>query len=1017
MIRARGRVLVSACLALALLRVCCAGAQTGPVTAVSGTPAAVSAGPVAGPAAVTAAAAKRVSLYPVLPGKGGLWTQAELSIADAGRVIDSREVELAPAASGDPRPLAFLFDRLEPASEKNAARMAQGIVREVGERAGTCGVWSMQSDLTTVQGFTADREVALNAMASLAGLKHVTGKGAAPNAAGSDQAEVARASEAVASTARRIVTERHVRLGVAALLSLAETERPLPGRKVIVYFTEKAPNDVNAVDDWKVLAQSLNDASVTLFVVDPNPMDGSAGTQQLATLAMGGQAATNYYAHVAAMQDHNPANAGNLTMNLGASGYRAMQDTISGIGLLAPDGNSDLAAQTARATGGAGMSSEEGGKKLGRQVVASLSNYYRVSYPLSGERLDGKYHPVVLKAARRGAEAMARSGYFPPSGSDMDARLHSRFGGEPSAVEQLAHEPAGTGLELHAAVLHFGMAGTGLHAVVALEIPLSELEMRRDANTGLISAHASVAAEIRNETGAPLARFAEEFRPHGALAAEAAFQAEVLSLNRSANLPAGKYTLAATVRDWNTGRIGTVERRFEAIPEERDRALSDVVLVRSTEPSEAGEASGKASPLQYGHTRVVPNVSGEIRGGTRSASMFFELYPEAKEREDLALYLEVAYGDKPPVKMPLHLRAAAAREGSAQVATVKLGAYAGPVHVTLCLEQRGAVIRREIAFRSDGTAVPAAGGEERKQGAESASAAAGAAPDASSPSVLAPDASTPGVSMPSASAPAVSDQPRAELFDLGPESKAVSAPEPAEQAALLASARESALTYANGLPNFLCVEAIDRSGDAKGTGAWKHMDSIVEVLRYQDRSERRTVVEVNGQKSSVAADRIEGARSNGEFGSLLQTVFDPAAQASFTWERAQEIDGATQQVFAYTVDADHSTFFVSDHSGEKRRSALQGLVFVDGQTRAVRRLVAQTEGLPPTFGVRSSWMAMNYDYVAINNHDYLLPTRGEVGLIQGKRQVTRNELRFRDYRRFGSKVKITYAGSELGATQ
>ena len=119
------------------------------------------------------------------------------------------------------------------------------------------------------------------------------------------------------------------------------------------------------------------------------------------------------------------------------------------------------------------------------------------------------------------------------------------------------------------------------------------------------------------------------------------------------------------------------------------------------------------------------------------------------------------------------------------------------------------------------------------------------------------------------------------------------------------------------------------------------------------------------------------------------------------------------QVFSYRVDVTHSKFYLSDHRGERIRSAFHGLVFLDENTRAVRRLVAQTEGLPLKFGVRSSWIAMNYDYVAINRHDYLLPTNGEVGLVQGKQQVLRNELRFSDYRRFGSRAKITYGGERL----
>jgi hypothetical protein len=56
-------------------------------------------------------------------------------------------------------------------------------------------------------------------------------------------------------------------------------------------------------------------------------------------------------------------------------------------------------------------------------------------------------------------------------------------------------------------------------------------------------------------------------------------------------------------------------------------------------------------------------------------------------------------------------------------------------------------------------------------------------------------------------------------------------------------------------------------------------------------------------------------------------------------------------------------------------------------------------------------MAINYDYIAINNHDYLLPIQGEVGMQQGKKQVVLNELHFGEYRRFGSHTRILDSGS------
>jgi hypothetical protein len=49
---------------------------------------------------------------------------------------------------------------------------------------------------------------------------------------------------------------------------------------------------------------------------------------------------------------------------------------------------------------------------------------------------------------------------------------------------------------------------------------------------------------------------------------------------------------------------------------------------------------------------------------------------------------------------------------------------------------------------------------------------------------------------------------------------------------------------------------------------------------------------------------------------------------------------------------------------------------------------------------------VDYDYVSINTHDYLMPISAEVSLLEGRREAILNTIQFRDYKRFGSNVKI-----------
>jgi hypothetical protein len=40
---------------------------------------------------------------------------------------------------------------------------------------------------------------------------------------------------------------------------------------------------------------------------------------------------------------------------------------------------------------------------------------------------------------------------------------------------------------------------------------------------------------------------------------------------------------------------------------------------------------------------------------------------------------------------------------------------------------------------------------------------------------------------------------------------------------------------------------------------------------------------------------------------------------------------------------------------------------------------------------------VDYDHIAIDRHDYLMPVRGTVGMQEGKREAVLNEMEFRNY--------------------
>ena len=139
---------------------------------------------------------------------------------------------------------------------------------------------------------------------------------------------------------------------------------------------------------------------------------------------------------------------------------------------------------------------------------------------------------------------------------------------------------------------------------------------------------------------------------------------------------------------------------------------------------------------------------------------------------------------------------------------------------------------------------------------------------------------------------------------------------------------------------------------------------------------------------------------------MLHVVFDPSAQAVFTWKRSAFLDGRPAQVFAFQVARAHSTFNLSDRSGHTQPVGFHGLVYVDPATHSVRRITVEADDIPEKLLIRACSMSVDYAWISMQNHDFLLPVRGAVSLQEtGKRPVL-NQFEFRNYRRYGSQVRM-----------
>jgi hypothetical protein len=233
-------------------------------------------------------------------------------------------------------------------------------------------------------------------------------------------------------------------------------------------------------------------------------------------------------------------------------------------------------------------------------------------------------------------------------------------------------------------------------------------------------------------------------------------------------------------------------------------------------------------------------------------------------------------------------------------------------------------------------------------------------------------------------------------------------PSSIEQAKILDQVRDFVRDYDSKLPNFVCMQVTRRFQDPSGLEVWNGIDTITAKLTYFEHKEQKQVMYVNNRYVDIDYDRLGGgATSTGEFGNLLKGIFEADSQAEFGWERWATLRGRLHYVFHYRVRQANSKWKIFYDKSLEITPGYAGLLFVDVDYRTISRVVMSSEEIPPSFPVQMARTQLDYDFADISGQQYLLPLRSELRMRAGK-QLMKNDVEFRSYRRFGADVQIKF---------
>jgi VWFA-related protein len=777
---------------------------------------------------------------------------------------------------------------------------------------------------------------------------------------------------------------------LGALQALSQQLGTLPGRKTVVYFSEGLP--LTAVGKQQLLAtiNAANRSNVGIYVIDVTGLSmasrAEAGRQMLAAAAQAG--ANNV----------GPSNSGS-TAGLGIpGGVSPVSMTPAGLvtsaQVKAGDRIEDINTsdsqgsliELAKSTGGSYVGDSNDLRKQARHLIEDLAIYYEATFQPENPKYDGSFHPLAVKLQRKGLTVQARNGYLAlPPGTPPDVQPF-----EVGLVKSLSETELPKQLDFHTDVIRFGKEASGVTASMVVELPLSQLEFREDGNSKTFEVHPRILVMLRNESGQVVKRFSQDLAYHGASQAMAHMRDGVYTFQRSFTAPPGTYILEAAITDGLGEKTGAVRSTIKIAAPSGGADVSAISLVQRYESLNEKDTQ---EPFRYQNSRVVPSLQKLIvKEKTPTVATFFVIYPDPKLTEKPKLELEVSRRGELLGRIPMDLPNTTAPGPIPYIASLPSASLPpGPYELSAIVTQGGQTVEQKTAFTIDGPE-PAPAPVTARAAAPSGNVGDGA-----------------DIPEPAATNPAGTYVSEKTSIVITRVENAARPPE-AEQSRIIEIARQRALDYQDTLPNFTCLQVTRRLVDASGKKNWRVKDNITELLRYSDKQEVRQTLEVDGVKVQGPRLKLGGVLSSGELGGLLNAVFDPKAKATFAWKDLANLGNQTCHVYSFHVDRPNSSYSLEagTHAQNARVVAFHGMIYIDANSYAIRRISIEAENVPATFPVQESSIMVDYDVVAVGAHDYMLPVSAEMLVRMGKRSLVRNEINFRDYRRFGAESSIKF---------
>jgi hypothetical protein len=246
-------------------------------------------------------------------------------------------------------------------------------------------------------------------------------------------------------------------------------------------------------------------------------------------------------------------------------------------------------------------------------------------------------------------------------------------------------------------------------------------------------------------------------------------------------------------------------------------------------------------------------------------------------------------------------------------------------------------------------------------------------------------------------------------------------PSTEESASILAKAREATLAAVAEMPDFVVKQMIQRGDAFAGTNNFRNRDRLVVAVSYRSPeaegaqgAEEYRVLSVNGVQQATpqvksSYEEVGGTSSTGEFVTVLATIFKSENETAFAPVDTDVIRARRAIVYNFEIKKEKAPQQIGVSGNLSTTAGMKGKIWIDRENSRILRIESVATEIPQDFPVQAASRTIDYDWVTIADEKYLLPSLSDVRLTSryGREMYeTRNVIRFKDYQKYGSEVRI-----------